>query len=42
MVAFFRYAPVNILSVHLPPSLMDFTCDGHEEWIKREENEVNY
>ncbi|XP_039144909.1 LOW QUALITY PROTEIN: putative 1-phosphatidylinositol-3-phosphate 5-kinase FAB1C [Dioscorea cayenensis subsp. rotundata] len=41
MVAFFRYAPVNILSVHLPPSLMDFTCDGHEEWIKREENEIS-
>ncbi|KAJ0987212.1 hypothetical protein J5N97_005568 [Dioscorea zingiberensis] len=40
MVAFFRYSPVDILSVHLPPSLMDFTCDGHQEWVKREENEI--
>ncbi|OIW10205.1 hypothetical protein TanjilG_27956 [Lupinus angustifolius] len=38
MVAFFRYSPVDVLSVHLPPSVLEF---GHiqEEWIRKEAGE---
>ncbi|KAL6862448.1 hypothetical protein ACP4OV_016789 [Aristida adscensionis] len=35
MVAFFRYSPVDILSVNLPPSVLDFNCRGPQEWLKR-------
>ncbi|CAL0312145.1 unnamed protein product [Lupinus luteus] len=39
MVAFFRYSPVDVLSVHLPPSVLEF---GHiqEEWIRKEAGEL--
>lgn len=39
MVAFFQYSPIYILSVHLPPSVLEF---GHiqEEWIRKEAGEV--
>ncbi|KAG4908874.1 hypothetical protein AAZX31_20G012800 [Glycine max] len=39
MVAFFRYSPIDILSVHLPPSVLEF---GHiqEEWIIKEAGEL--
>lgn len=39
MVAFFRYSPIDILSVHLPPLVLEF---GHvqEEWIRKESREV--
>ncbi|TKY59045.1 putative 1-phosphatidylinositol-3-phosphate 5-kinase FAB1C [Spatholobus suberectus] len=39
MVAFFRYSPIDILSVHLPPSVLEF---GHiqEEWIRKEAGEL--
>nr|XP_009410073.2 PREDICTED: putative 1-phosphatidylinositol-3-phosphate 5-kinase FAB1C [Musa acuminata subsp. malaccensis] len=36
MVAFFRYSPVDILSVCLPPSLLDFTCQIQQEWLRQE------
>ncbi|KAK7317860.1 hypothetical protein RJT34_02436 [Clitoria ternatea] len=39
MVAFFRYSPIDILSVHLPPSVLEF---GHfqDEWIRKEAGEL--
>ncbi|KAK4263936.1 hypothetical protein QN277_029286 [Acacia crassicarpa] len=39
MVAFFQYSPIYILSVHLPPSVLEF---GHtqEQWIRKEAKEV--
>lgn len=39
MVAFFRYSPIDTLSVHLPPSVLEF---GHiqEEWIRKEAGEL--
>lgn len=40
MVAFFRYSPIDILSVHLPPSVLEF---GHtqEEWTRKEAGELS-
>ncbi|KAJ1268506.1 hypothetical protein BS78_07G140800 [Paspalum vaginatum] len=35
MVAFFRYSPVDILSVSLPPSVLDFNCRRQQEWLRR-------
>ncbi|PNT77272.1 hypothetical protein BRADI_1g60357v3 [Brachypodium distachyon] len=39
MVACFRYAPINVHSVHVPPHKLDFT---HQplDWIQKEANEV--
>lgn len=42
MVAFFRYSPVDILSVNLPPSVLDFNCRSPQEWLKRVAIEVCY
>ncbi|KAJ6847495.1 1-phosphatidylinositol-3-phosphate 5-kinase FAB1B-like isoform X1 [Iris pallida] len=39
MVACFRYAPVNLNSVCLPPSKLDFNYQ-HQEWILKEADEV--
>ncbi|XWS34509.1 hypothetical protein CRYUN_Cryun21dG0044500 [Craigia yunnanensis] len=36
MVAFFRYSPIDILSVHLPPSMLEFSGDVQQEWIRKE------
>lgn len=36
MVAFFRYSPVDILSVNLPPLVLDFSCDVQPECMRRE------
>ncbi|XP_020269930.1 putative 1-phosphatidylinositol-3-phosphate 5-kinase FAB1C isoform X2 [Asparagus officinalis] len=36
MVAFLRYSPVNILSVQLPPLVLDFACQSQQELAKRE------
>ncbi|XP_020268970.1 1-phosphatidylinositol-3-phosphate 5-kinase FAB1B-like isoform X2 [Asparagus officinalis] len=38
-VACFRYAPVNVHSVYLPPSKLDFNYQ-HQEWIQKEADEV--
>ncbi|XP_015882443.3 putative 1-phosphatidylinositol-3-phosphate 5-kinase FAB1C [Ziziphus jujuba] len=40
MVAFFRYSPIDILSVHLPPSVLEFNGCGQPEWIRREATEI--
>lgn len=40
MVAFFRYSPIDILSVHLPPSVLEFNGHLHQEWIRKEAAEV--
>ncbi|XVE74717.1 hypothetical protein DITRI_Ditri12bG0039900 [Diplodiscus trichospermus] len=39
MVAFFRYSPIDILSVHLPPSVLEFS-DVQQEWIRKEAAEL--
>lgn len=39
MVAFFRYSPIDILSVCLPPLVMEFD-QIQEEWISKESREV--
>ncbi|KAE9597285.1 hypothetical protein Lal_00007802 [Lupinus albus] len=38
-VAFFRYSPIDVLSVHLPPSVLEF---GHvqDEWVRKEAGEL--
>ncbi|KAI9084110.1 hypothetical protein K1719_033908 [Acacia pycnantha] len=38
MVAFFRYSPIDILCVHLPPLVMEF--DHNQEWIRKESREL--
>lgn len=40
MVAFFRYSPIDILSVHLPPSVLEFSGHGQQDWIKKETAEL--
>nr|GME19601.1 1-phosphatidylinositol-3-phosphate 5-kinase FAB1B-like [Ipomoea batatas] len=39
MVACFRYAPINVHSVFLPPQKLEFNHDN-QEWIHKEVNEV--
>ncbi|KAI3696261.1 hypothetical protein L1987_79272 [Smallanthus sonchifolius] len=40
MVAFFRYSPIDILSVHLPPSVLQFGDHFQQEWLKKEVAEL--
>ncbi|KAL0000184.1 hypothetical protein SO802_019786 [Lithocarpus litseifolius] len=40
MVAFFRYSPIDILSVHLPPSVLEFNGHVQYEWTKKEAAEL--
>ena len=40
MVAFFRYSPIDILSVHLPPSVLEFNGHVQPEWIRKEATQV--
>ncbi|KAK9277105.1 hypothetical protein L1049_006644 [Liquidambar formosana] len=40
MVAFFRYSPIDILSVHLPPSVLEFNGHVQQEWIRNEAAEL--
>lgn len=40
MVACFRYASIDVYSVYLPPSKLDFNSE-RQEWIEKELNEVN-
>ncbi|KAB1208192.1 putative 1-phosphatidylinositol-3-phosphate 5-kinase FAB1C [Morella rubra] len=40
MVAFFRYSPIDILSVHLPPSVLDFNGHVQHEWLRKEAAEL--
>ncbi|KAG6736171.1 hypothetical protein POTOM_061102 [Populus tomentosa] len=39
MVACFRYASINVLSVYLPPSRVDFSFEN-QEWMQKETDEV--
>ncbi|CAK7356447.1 unnamed protein product [Dovyalis caffra] len=39
MVACFRYASINVLSVYLPPSKVDFSFEN-QEWTQKETDEV--
>ncbi|PON78285.1 Chaperonin Cpn60/TCP-1 family [Trema orientale] len=39
MVACFRYASINVLSVYLPPPKLDFNYEN-QEWIKKETEKV--
>ncbi|CAJ2650228.1 unnamed protein product [Trifolium pratense] len=39
MVVFFRYSPIDVLSVHLPPSVLEFG-DIKEKWITKEAGEL--
>ncbi|XP_051135010.1 1-phosphatidylinositol-3-phosphate 5-kinase FAB1B-like isoform X2 [Andrographis paniculata] len=39
MVACFRYAPISVHSVYLPPSKLGFSYE-RQEWLERELNEV--
>ncbi|OVA14539.1 FYVE zinc finger [Macleaya cordata] len=41
MVAFFRYSPIDILSVRLPPSMLEFNGQVQLEWVKREAAELS-
>ncbi|OMO86387.1 Zinc finger, FYVE-type [Corchorus olitorius] len=40
MVACFRYASIDVHSVYLPPSKLEFNYDN-QEWIRNEANEVS-
>ncbi|CAN0873593.1 Putative 1-phosphatidylinositol-3-phosphate 5-kinase FAB1C [Linum grandiflorum] len=40
MVGFFRYSPIDILNVHLPPSVLEFTGICQQEWIRKEAAEL--
>uniref|UniRef100_A0A7N0UCP9 1-phosphatidylinositol-3-phosphate 5-kinase n=2 Tax=Kalanchoe fedtschenkoi TaxID=63787 RepID=A0A7N0UCP9_KALFE len=40
MVAFFRYSPIDILCVRLPPSVLEFNSQIQQEWITREAAEL--
>ncbi|KAG2241328.1 hypothetical protein Bca52824_096688 [Brassica carinata] len=40
MVAFFRYSPINILTVFLPPSMLEFNSHPQPEWIRTEAAEL--
>nr|XP_010909652.1 putative 1-phosphatidylinositol-3-phosphate 5-kinase FAB1C isoform X2 [Elaeis guineensis] len=41
MVAFFRYSPVDILSVNLPPSTLDFTSQTQQELVRKEAAKIS-
>ncbi|GJR02801.1 putative 1-phosphatidylinositol-3-phosphate 5-kinase FAB1C [Tanacetum coccineum] len=40
MVAFFRYSPIDILSVHLPPPVLQFGEHVQQDWLKKEVAEL--
>lgn len=40
MVAVFRYSPVDILSVNLPSSVLDFACPKAQDWVIKEAVDV--
>ncbi|KAL5199263.1 hypothetical protein ABZP36_020466 [Zizania latifolia] len=40
MVAVFRYSPVDILSVNLPPSVLDFAYPTAQDWIIKDAADV--
>ncbi|XP_051145938.1 putative 1-phosphatidylinositol-3-phosphate 5-kinase FAB1C isoform X2 [Andrographis paniculata] len=40
MVALFRYSPISVLSVHLPPSVLESSGPQEQRWIAKEALEV--
>ncbi|KAK9705228.1 hypothetical protein RND81_07G041900 [Saponaria officinalis] len=40
MIAFFHYSTIDILTVHLPPSMLEFNGHSKQEWIQREVEEL--
>ncbi|KAK9074536.1 hypothetical protein SSX86_007134 [Deinandra increscens subsp. villosa] len=40
MVVFFRYSPIDILSVRLPPSVLQFSGHVQQGWLKKEVTEL--
>ncbi|XP_015076071.1 putative 1-phosphatidylinositol-3-phosphate 5-kinase FAB1C [Solanum pennellii] len=40
MVAFFRYTPIDILSVRLPPLTLEFSGYTEQEWLRKEAAEL--
>lgn len=40
MVAIFRYSPIDILSVRLPPSILEFNSKAEQAWTRKEAAEV--
>ncbi|CAN4124939.1 unnamed protein product [Withania somnifera] len=40
MVAFFRYSPIDILSVRLPPLALEFSGYIEQEWLRKEAAEL--
>ncbi|CAA0824501.1 Putative 1-phosphatidylinositol-3-phosphate 5-kinase FAB1C [Striga hermonthica] len=40
MVAFFRYSPIDILSVRLPPSILEFCGPNEQGWVRNELDEL--
>ncbi|XP_042500010.1 putative 1-phosphatidylinositol-3-phosphate 5-kinase FAB1C [Macadamia integrifolia] len=41
MVAFFRYSPIDILSVRLPPSVLEFNGHIQQRWVQKEAEELS-
>ncbi|KAF3781417.1 1-phosphatidylinositol-3-phosphate 5-kinase [Nymphaea thermarum] len=41
MIAFFRYAPIDILTVFLPPSMLECRSNVQQEWIGKETIDVS-
>lgn len=42
MVAFFHYSPIDILTVHLPPSVLEFNGQSNQDWMEKEVEEVSF
>ncbi|CAI9785435.1 unnamed protein product [Fraxinus pennsylvanica] len=40
IVVFFQYSPVDILSVYLPPSILEFSGHGEQTWVRKEASEL--
>lgn len=40
MVASFQYSPISILSVCLPPPILEFCRPGEQSWLRQEASEV--
>ncbi|XP_042457179.1 1-phosphatidylinositol-3-phosphate 5-kinase FAB1B-like isoform X1 [Zingiber officinale] len=40
MVACFKYAPINVHSVYLPPSILDFNYQ-HQDWVQEEADKLS-
>ena len=40
MVVFFRYSPIDIHNVHLPPTMLEFNGIAQQEWTRKEAAEV--